>query len=176
MNVWIWLQESFPMIEIVTENINFYFPLILFYKMIMEMAETFLANNTAIACTCIFVSILLTYRESQFIFFIWVLCMLYSVLFWERCKKVSWMFHVHITCFFHIFLLPWFFEIYFIVIFIFTVWTCFQKMMARSQARRAGLSKNLGDVTNKENAGISGTTRNRLKQINSMYSGKFSFI
>lgn len=45
-----------------------------------------------------------------------------------------------------------------------------QKMMARSQARRAGLSKNLGDVTNKENAGISGTTRNRLKQINSMYS------
>ncbi|XP_037799219.1 anillin-like [Penaeus monodon] len=45
-----------------------------------------------------------------------------------------------------------------------------QRMMARSQARRAGLSKNIGDVTNKENAGISGTTRSRLKQINSMYS------
>lgn len=45
-------------------------------------------------------------------------------------------------------------------------------MMARSQARRAGLNKNLGDVTNKENVSMSGNTRSRLKQINSMYSGE----
>ncbi|XP_042861086.1 anillin-like isoform X2 [Penaeus japonicus] len=45
-----------------------------------------------------------------------------------------------------------------------------QRMMARSQARRAGLNKNLGDVTNKENVSMSGNTRSRLKQINSMYS------
>lgn len=45
-----------------------------------------------------------------------------------------------------------------------------QRMMARSQARRAGLNRNMGSMSNKENVGVSASTRSRLKQINSLYS------
>ncbi|XP_042228384.1 anillin-like isoform X2 [Homarus americanus] len=45
-----------------------------------------------------------------------------------------------------------------------------QRMMARSQARRAGIGKTAGNLNNKENASISDDTRSRLKQINSIYS------
>nr|XP_053651205.1 anillin-like isoform X3 [Cherax quadricarinatus] len=44
------------------------------------------------------------------------------------------------------------------------------RMMARSQARRAGIARTTGDFSNKENVGVSDSTRTRLKQINSLYS------
>ncbi|XP_069185998.1 anillin isoform X4 [Procambarus clarkii] len=45
-----------------------------------------------------------------------------------------------------------------------------QRMMARSQARRAAIGRTAGNPSNKENVGVSDATRTRLKQINSIYT------